>query len=529
MVANKLSQQLEGFERQEEEQATQQMAASLKLPYVNLIEYPILPDVLDLVPFEESQQSHVVPYLRVGSMIKVATSEPTNVALPTFLKTLANRTRSKIELGVCSRSSLNAAQDQRTVAPEVQSVINEALKADQPTVNSDEKSKAGSTESNFDAGLASLKLLADRIRQVNTSEMLDVVFSGAVATGATDIHIEPQEEELRIRFRIDGVLLDVVSLPKEAFQAMNSRIKFLAKLKLDIVQLPQDGRFEFKVGEEQMDVRTSSVPGIYGEIITLRLLPHKKNFLTLEELGFTEAQLAIITEAMRKPFGIILSTGPTGSGKTTTLYGLMAKLNRPEIKIMTLEDPIEYRLAGIDQSQVSAGSQYTFAKGLRSALRQDPDVLMVGEVRDGETATTAVEAAMTGHLVLSTLHTNDAPGAIPRLLEMGVRPFLLSGVIDLIIAQRLVRRICQSCHGAKCDVCHQTGYKGRLAIAELLVPNRAIEDLIVKQGSTAAFREAAEAAGMISMTQDGMEKVKQGLTDEAEIHRVTGEKIAVAK
>ena len=493
------------------------------MPYVNLVEYPILADVLELINSEEAEKNHVLAYLRVGTLIKVVTDQPANPALPVFLKVLANRSRSRIELAVCSRSSFQAAEGQRGASPEVESILKETL-GKLPTDSKSNEPDVDSVQS-FDTGLASLKQLADQILKVNTSEALDVIFSGAVATGATDIHIEPQEDGLRIRFRIDGVLLDVVNLPKESFQQINSRIKFLAKLKLDIIQLPQDGRFEFKVGDEQMDVRTSSLPGIYGEIITLRLLPHKKNFLTLEELGYSKAHLDTIAAAMRRPYGIILATGPTGSGKTTTLYGLMAKMNRPQIKIMTLEDPIEYRLPGVDQSQVSAGSQYTFAKGLRSALRQDPDVLMVGEIRDGETATTAVEAAMTGHLVLSTLHTNDAPGAIPRLLEMGVRPFLLSGVIDLIVAQRLVRRICQNCHGAKCDVCHQTGYKGRLAIAELLVPNREIEDLIVKQGSAAAFREAASKAGMRSMADDGYDKVKLGLTDETEIKRVTGDQI----
>ncbi len=258
---------------------------------------------------------------------------------------------------------------------------------------------------------------------------------------------------------------------------------------------------------------------------------------------------------MRRPHGLILATGPTGSGKTTTLYAMLEKLNQSSVKIMTLEDPIEYRLTGIDQSQVNAAGQYTFARGLRSALRQDPDILMVGEVRDGETATTAIEAALTGHLVLSTLHTNDAPGVIPRLLEMGVKPFLLTGVINLIIAQRLVRRICPNCKGrglvnpadgviastAKqsheiataqgprddsqtvgCDQCRNTGYKGRVAIAELLVPNRAVEDLIVAQGSSAAFADAAQEAGMQTIAADGFAKAQAGLTTVAEIERVTG-------
>ena len=244
-----------------------------------MIEYPILADVLEIVTDEESQEYRVIAYLRVGTLIKVVTDQPTSQKLPGFLKVLANRTRSRIELAVCSRSSFNAAQDQRQAMPEIQSVLKSVLEKDKSKTASNGDMPVASAAGSFDSGLASLKQLADQILKVNTSEALDVIFSGAVATGATDIHIEPQEDTLRIRFRIDGVLLDVVSLPKEAFQAINSRIKFLAKLKLDIIQLPQDGRFEFKVGDEQMDVRTSSLPGIYGEIITLRLLPHSSSTL----------------------------------------------------------------------------------------------------------------------------------------------------------------------------------------------------------------------------------------------------------
>ena len=516
-MATKLAQTLQTFERQEEERSTTELAASLKLPYVNLTEYPILADVLALVSKEEADTNRVIPYLRVGTLVRVATDRPTNPELTTFLRTLANRTKSRIGLAVCSATSFATAQGQRDVvqSPAESDLIKQVL----------DQANGATSEipaPSFDAGLASLKTLSEQIKQVNTSELLDVLFSGAVATGATDIHLEPKESSLRVRFRIDGVLLDVANLPTESYHTLNSRVKFLAKLKLDVLALPQDGRFTYTIGQEEMDVRTSSVPGIYGEIFTLRILPHKKSFLSLKDLGFSPTQLEIVATAMRKPNGIILATGPTGSGKTTTLYALLEQLNNPAVKIMTLEDPVEYRLEGIDQSQVNATGDYTFAKGLRSALRQDPDILMVGEIRDGETATTAIEAAMTGHLVLSTLHTNDAPGAVPRLLEMGVRPFLLSGIINLIVAQRLLRRICANCHGAKCDVCHQTGYKGRLAIAELMVPNRAIEDLIVAQGSAAAFAEAAKAAGMQTMAEDGYLKVKQGLTDEAEVIRVTG-------
>lgn len=553
-MATKLATELQAFERREEEQASQQLAGSLKLPYITLVDYPILPDAISVIARDEALERHVVAYLKVGNVLHVASDRPTVRELPDYLKTLANRTQLKVALAVCSRTSFQAALAHYELSPVAKAVLEEATSGISRVAQADEHTPT------YQEGLATVSALAERIQRVNTTELLDVLFSGALAMGATDVHLEPAAEELRVRFRIDGVLHQIVTLPHDSFETLRSRVKYLAQLKLDVRELPQDGRFEFRLSDRQVDVRTSSLPGLYGEIITLRLLPHNRSFLTLAELGFSPEQLATVTTAVRRPHGIILATGPTGSGKTTTLYALLATLNQPSVKIMTLEDPIEYRLPGVDQSQVNPVGQYTFAKALRSALRQDPDIIMVGEIRDGETASTSIDAALTGHLVLSTLHTNDAAGAIPRLLEMGVRPFLLSGVINLIIAQRLVRRRCNVCGGrgieqnsgdriqnsggeqpptlatapnsefqpldsrtpVGCDVCHQTGYKGRVAIAELLVPNRAIEELIVKQGSTAAFAEAAEQAGMVPMATDGYAKVRAGLTTTAEIERVTG-------
>jgi general secretion pathway protein E len=493
---------------------------------------------LGLIPLTEATEQHTVAYLRAKGTLHVASDHPTSRSLPPFLKQLANRTMLRVALSVCSPESFRVA-----------------LKAYQPiTAPSHSGSQPGSAArgattrsvapptASVPGGIESLHQLAERIDEVNTTELLDVIVAGALATGATDIHLEPSEDGLRIRFRIDGVLQAVTVLPLVAYRPLGNRIKYLSKLKLDVTGLPQDGRFEYRAGAIQLDVRTSSLPGLFGELLTLRLLPHDKTFLALDQLGFTPPQLVIIQTALRRPHGLVLATGPTGSGKTTTLYALLALLNRPEVKIVTLEDPVEYRLAGVDQSQVVPAVQYTFARALRSALRHDPDILMVGEIRDGETATTAIEAALTGHLVLSTVHTNDAPGVIPRLLEMGVKPFLLTGIINLIVAQRLVRRICPTCHGqtqqtdpvsslptvpvgsqdSPCLTCHGTRYKGRIAIAELLVPNRAIDDLIVEEASTAAFADAAKQAGMIPMAEDGLAKARNGITTVDEIERVTG-------
>ncbi|OGD66254.1 hypothetical protein A3F08_02545 [Candidatus Berkelbacteria bacterium RIFCSPHIGHO2_12_FULL_36_9] len=277
------------------------------------------------------------------------------------------------------------------------------------------------------------------------------------------------------------------------------------------------------VSGKQVDVRVSTLPTAYGESVSMRLLLKDSKFIKLDELGFNPEGIKIIREAISKPHGIIFNTGPTGSGKTTTLYAILSELNKPSVKIVTLEDPIEYRIKGVDQSQIEPEAGYTFATGLRSVLRQDPNIIMVGEIRDADTATTAINAAMTGHLVLTTLHTNNAPSSIPRLLDMGVKPYLLGGTINLIIAQRLVRMICQNCHGKGCEVCNQSGFKGRTVVAELLVPTKEIEDLINKGASVREFEEAAKKAGMISMLEDGMKKVAAGITTKEENDRVTRE------
>lgn len=501
---------LQIFSREEEEEVAKKDAKKLNLPYINLVGYPFTPDVLSIVPKAQAHGFSVVPYYKINNEVRVATPLPQNPQLIPFLKELAGAGGYKFFIYFCSQSSLRYGLQQLEF-------VREAPKTLEKHVVSSEfiQSKLGAAQD--------FKTIGQRIIQTPTTEVLDIVFAGAINLDSSDIHIEPEEQGTRLRYRIDGILQDIAVLPQQTYGAIRNRIKYLSKLKLNVTEEPQDGRFDIEIGGKSVDVRVSLIPGAWGEVIVCRLLNPSGAIISLEELGFRADALQKIQEAITKPNGAIFNTGPTGSGKTTTLYGILQKLNKPEVKIITLEDPIEYRIDGIDQSQINPSKGYDFASGLRHALRQDPDVIMVGEVRDKETAETALQAALTGHLVLTTLHTNSAPSSIPRLLDMGVKPFLLSGSINLIIAQRLVRRLCTSCRGAggSCSACKGTGYKGRVAIIETMQITPRIEALIASKGTIAQFEAAAREDGMVTMFQDGMQKVREGLTTEEEVRRVT--------
>ena len=380
---------------------------------------------------------------------------------------------------------------------------------------------ANSPQSPQPINIAGFSDLKQKIQTYPLTQLVDLIFAGAVSVAASDIHLEPEENNARLRFRVDGVLQDIAVLPKQNYLNLRDRIKFLAKLKTNITDTPQDGRFEQMINGQKVDFRVSSIPTNFGEAIEMRLLIQTASTLKLEQLGFSPEDLKKIQTAVIKPNGMILNTGPTGSGKTTTLYSILSVLNQPGRKIVTLEDPIEYELPGINQSQIEPESNYDFVAGLRSVLWQDPDVIMIGEIRDIETAKTALSAAVTGHLVLTTLHTNDATSALPRLLDMGIEPYLLSGSINLIIAQRLVRKIHRECAGKGCEICNHTGYKGRTVIAETLTISEKIEALISRKASLSEFREAAKAEGMKTMYDDGLAKVAAGITTKDEVERVT--------
>lgn len=497
---------------EDEESKAKNLAKKNNLGYVDLLGYPILFDILSIISREKSLQYSIVSYLKAENKIKIATNNPDNPELKNVLEEIKTKEKAQVVLMVCSDSSLKYAQS-----------LYEKLKKEGIVTEKVEVSTK--TEKEFSAKIQNLADMKEKISEVPATEVINILFAGAVISESSDIHLEPTENALRVRYRIDGVLQDIIKLPKQVEHVVNSRIKYLSKLKLDIKDRPQDGRMDVVSAGVPIDIRVSSIPSAYGETFVMRLLPKNKKFITLEQLGFREDYIKIIENAISKPSGIVFNTGPTGSGKTTTNYAILDKVNKPEVKIITLEDPIEYKIEGIEQSQVEEDRGYTFASGLRSILRQDPDIIMVGEIRDEETATIAMQAAMTGHLVLTTLHTNSSAVAIPRLMDMGVKPYLLAGAINLIIAQRLVRRIHDACAGKGCAECNNTGYKGRIAIAELLVPNDKIEKLILKNATIAEFEEVARESGMISMYEDGMEKVKLGLTTREEVLRVTQERI----
>lgn len=381
-------------------------------------------------------------------------------------------------------------------------------------------------------------------------QLMNMVFQQAMRERASDIHIEALEDRVAFRFRVDGVLKELASAPKRFHSAIVVRVKIMASLNIAEKRIPQDGRIRFKIAGRDIDVRVATAPAVFGERITMRILDQQAILLDLKDLGFNERHYRVITHAITQPHGIILVTGPTGSGKTTTLYACLNRINTPDKNILTVEDPVEYQLAGISQMQVNPKIDLTFATGLRSYLRHDPDVMMVGEIRDPETAEIAIQAALTGHLVFSTLHTNDAAGAFTRLIDMGIEPFLVSSSLELSMAQRLVRRLCPVCKipyepsaeelsqigiaqsqleqaggvlykPCGCKECNQSGYKGRVAIYEMMVITDSIRQLVMKRADAATIKHEAEKFGMTSLRQDGVEKVLNGISSIPEVLRVT--------
>jgi general secretion pathway protein E len=351
--------------------------------------------------------------------------------------------------------------------------------------------------------------------------MLNALLTQAARDGASDIHIEPYERTSSVRFRIDGTLREVVQPNRALHAALISRLKIMADLDISEKRLPQDGRISLRIGTRAVDVRVSTLPSAHGERAVLRLLDKSESKLTLESVGMQGDTLQRFEKLITQPHGIILVTGPTGSGKTTTLYAALARLDASRSNIMTVEDPIEYELPGVGQTQINAKIELTFAKALRAILRQDPDVIMIGEIRDFETAQIAIQASLTGHLVLATLHTNDSVSAVTRLTDMGVEPFLLSSSLLGVLAQRLVRKVCTSCGGAGCDVCGQTGYQGRTGIFELLVADETVQGLIHSKAAESELLQAGARGGLRLMREDGERLVQAGITSRAELLRVT--------
>jgi len=537
--------------REEEERHTEETAKKLNLSYTNLVNYPLTKDILNYVDETSAIVCQLVPYLKVGKTIKIGVVDPNNLATKNFLTKYKETSKLELSISLISKASFLYGIS-----------FYEKYKNEEAT-----KQHVAAEEENVGSEIENVQSVADAVKKVNTTRLLDVILVGAIKTKSSDIHLEPSERTCLVRYRIDGILQDVVTLSVEQYKSLNSRIKFLSKLRMDVQDAPQDGRFSFSIpgesGEESdVDLRVSIMPSSFGESIVLRLLGQEKSILMLDRLGFRPEALVLIKKAISKPYGMILTSGPTGSGKTSTLYAVLMELKKPGVKIITLENPVEYRMEGIEQSQVKPGQGYEFADGLKASLRQDPDILMVGEIRDPETAEIAVQASLTGHLLLSTIHANSAPAVFPRLIEIGVKPFLLSGSINLVMAQRLVRKICPNCQGEYvlspeiweevkktlapikqqldlsiqkilegaapklrrgkgCQNCSQSGFLGRQVIIEVLSPDDTIETLISKKASISDFTKAAQSQGMISMEQDGLTKALMGTTTVEEVWRVT--------
>lgn len=494
----------------------------LKYPFIVLAKTTIPPDVFNLIPEKMARKKKVIPFAKDQTTVKIAMADPSDKELVRMIEK---------KIGLPATVFLATEQD-----------ISNALKIYRKDLQRtfDQLIKSGTG--------------ASSINDVPMSEIVDLLINYAHQDKASDIHIEPEEKDSLIRFRIDGILQDVLFLPKNLHDQIITRIKILSRLRTDEHLSPQDGKMRVNLEEEEIDVRVSILPVTEGEKAVLRLLSSKFRKFSLVDLGMNEKDLKKVTTAYGKSYGMILSTGPTGSGKTTSIYAILKILNTREKNITTIEDPVEYRIKGVNQINVNAKTNLTFASGLRSILRQDPNIIFVGEIRDSETAGIAVNASLTGHLVLSTLHTNDAATALPRLIDMNVEPFLVASTVNVIIAQRLVRKICEICkgtrtitkeellqnlptevvnryidektsiiiyQGAGCKICHLTGYSGRIGVFEVLEVTKDIRDLITKRNDADVILQKAIEQGLTTMLDDGLEKVLRGMTTIEEVLRVT--------
>lgn len=519
----------------------------LGIPFVNLEKEIIPPEVLNIIPEAVARNYSIVPYKKKGDILEVAIEDPENLSV---LETLKRTIPYKILPRLTSKKAIQEVlkQYQKGFGKEIESLVKEEVSL---KVEKEEEQKEKKNE---------LEKIAQDLPII---KIVDRIITNAILEGASDIHIEPMEKEVLVRYRIDGILRDKMILPKIVASGIVARIKVLSNLRLDEHRLPQDGRFKVETEDYKFSLRVSILPVFDGEKVVMRLLPETGKPLTLEELGLRGKALEDVRANIKKPIGMILVCGPTGSGKTTTLYSILSILNTPKVNISTIEDPVEYKIPRINQTQVNPKIGLTFAAGLRALLRQDPDIIMVGEIRDLETASLAVNAALTGHLVLSTLHTNSAAGAIPRLIDMKVEPFLLSSTLNCIIAQRLVRklygerekyflkqteidniakycnpdRILEILRKEKIASPHQPltkipffrpipskeapdGYKGRIGIFEVLVISKEIKELITKEAPAQEIEEKAKKEGMLTMVEDGFLKAAQGITSIEEVLRV---------
>jgi type IV pilus assembly protein PilB len=517
-----------------EEDVSRCLGAQYGIPYIDLDTQTIAPEVIRLIQPGIVQKHLVIPVAKAGTTLTIAMADPTNVFAVDDIKFM---TGLKIELVVATESAIRRAIDRYYDSSEtLQTVIASIEDAGMEVMEEQED------------GHPTISDLRQAVEEAPVVKLVNLILAEAIKKGASDIHAEPYEKVFRVRFRIDGVLYEVMTPPMSLKNAIVSRLKIMADLDISERRLPQDGRMKVKYKGREVDFRVSTLPTLFGEKVVMRLLDKSNLKLDISALGFAPKALADFEEAIRAPYGMILVTGPTGSGKTTTLYSALDRLNQPGTNIMTAEDPVEFNLKGINQVQIRENIGLNFAAALRSFLRQDPDVIMVGEIRDHETAEIAVKAALTGHLVLSTLHTNDAPSAVTRLLNMGVEPFLVASSVILILAQRLLRRICMHCRapvtvpphalvdiglpseavasttcykGNGCEACSGTGYKGRIAIYEVMVLSPELRDMVLSGTSALEIKRGASQQGMRTLRVSGLEKLQEGITTVEEVVRVT--------
>jgi type IV pilus assembly protein PilB len=549
-----------GFVKDEE--ITALLSKQYGVPSINLTQFEIDPSIIKLIPAETAHKYQIIPLSRSGATLTIAMNDPTNVFAMDDIKFM---TGYNVEPVVASESAVYEAIQRYYSAP-----VAKGPRENQAAPATDSLNSVASLEMVTKALEETSAIGDDDVEVLQEMEQIDVaslerqggeapvirlvnlVLMSAIQKGASDIHIEPYEKEFRVRFRIDGILYNVMAPPMKFRDAITSRLKIMAKLDIAEKRLPQDGRIKIRFSDngvtKEIDFRVSCLPTLFGEKIVLRLLDKDKLMLDMTKLGFEGASLRKLETAISKPWGMVLVTGPTGSGKTNTLYSSIAKINTSETNIMTAEDPVEFNLVGVNQVQVRENIGLNFAAALRSFLRQDPNIILVGEIRDFETAEIAVKAALTGHLVLSTLHTNDAPSTINRLMNMGIEPFLVASSVNLICAQRLVRRICANCKadhphapqamveagftpdeaqkvvpkkGNGCEKCNNTGYKGRVGLYEVMEISEELRELILVGASGLELRRKAVDEGMITLRRSGLHKVMEGVTTIEEVARET--------
>lgn len=519
------------------------------MPYINLEGANITPETLHRIPEHVAKKYKIVAFGEKEGRLQVAISDPHNLQALEALEFIKQQNNYNVDAFISSDKGISFILDQYgTLKKEVGQALEEV------------KSEKIGIEEIAEEDIESESQLNKVIQAAPISKVVGLIIKYAVSAKASDIHVEATEDEVKVRYRIDGQLKQTVALPKHLLPAIVSRIKILSNLKIDEQRLPQDGRFKSKINGKDIDFRVSTFPSVNGEKVVLRILDSSAGVLTLEQLGLIDYSFEVLEKNIHKPHGMILATGPTGSGKSTTLYAIIDRLNNESVNIVTLEDPVEYHMPGINQSQVKPGIGYTFASGLRTILRQDPDIIMVGEIRDFETAEMAVHAALTGHTVLSSLHTNDATGAISRLIDMKIESFLITSSVNIIFAQRLIRKVCPDCAEFKnpniteleeiksevgkmptaakekinlteikipsskgCEKCQGLGYKGRMGIFEVLPIDKEIQELILDNAHALKIKQKAIDNGMITLKQDGVLKVLKCITTLEEVWRVTKE------